>query len=767
MALLIFFSIGAALGVLYINDTTSELKRLVELYQVEELRRSLIINIQTVQSNLHTVNTPFAKELDSIVENVITLEQSAAKCSSCHHRRDLSDRIVIMQSIVQDYRKQLSYFLTTRANSKRLLRMKEGAVATGNQLITMAGQMSHSASASLDEKTENAMSNISDVKFILYATIAVTLIFSILVAMRLIQSVIRPVHALLDATRTISSGNYGSAITYTDKTEFGELASHFNSMSAAIREGYDKIKKEVMERRQTEDALRESEEKFRTFFEMSPIGIIIYPVHSSSPLNERLKFSTFNSAFHNLFGYSREELGNKSIAEITCHEDLRKNIRFSNELISGKRESYSMEKRYIHKNGRTIWGYLSVTALRSPAGEFPRIMTTVVDISERKKIEEEQLKTEKLESVGILAGGIAHDFNNMLTTIVNNISLAKMISKRGGNPDQDLSSAEDACHRAKSLTKQLLTFSKGGDPIKKAASIAELLKDSVRFVLSGSNVNCFFEIPDDLWSVEIDEGQINQVIMNLIINATQAMPDGGAIRIGAENVNAGRSTTLPLQGGAYIKISVQDQGIGISQEHIQKIFDPYFTTKQMGSGLGLSSAYSIIKNHNGFIDVESDTGAGSTFHVYLPALRGQRRVRREKEHAVIRGEGKILLMDDDKSILSTVGKTLIKIGYTVGRAKDGVEAIELYKQAMETDQPFDAVILDLTIREGMGGEEAMNELLRIDPEVKAIVSSGYSTDTIMANYREYGFNGVITKPYQVGQLSELLDNVISKTTEPL
>lgn len=759
-ALLLFFSVGTGLGVLYMTSTTAELKRLIELYQVEELRRSLIINIQTVQSNLLSVDTPFATDLDSIVLNVLSLEESANKCSSCHHPQKLADRIINMQSIMQDYEVALSYYLTSRANTSRLLQLKKDAVNTGNKLIEVTEHMSHSATTSLDEKTGAAMANISNVKIILFITVLVTLLLSILVAIRLIRSVTKPVNALVNATRMITSGEYGAAISYKDKTEFGELANHFNAMSTGIKDAYDSIQKEITERKQTEEALRQSEEKFRTFFEMSPTGIIIYPIESA-PLDRDLSFATFNPAFHNIFGYTREEISGLSISDLSHPEDMGKNLVLYKELLEGKSDGYRMEKRYITKNGSIIWGYINSTVLRDSQGSPSHIMTILVDITERKKIEEEQLRVQKLESVGVLAGGIAHDFNNIMTSIIGNIALAKMSSGIMKNTYEILADAEEACLRAKDLTAQLLTFSKGGAPVKKIVSIAKQLKNSARIVLRGSDINCEFFIPPDLWAIEVDEGQINQVFFNLIINARQAMPEGGTIRISAENVIIDKQCGLPLLNREYVKVTVKDQGIGIPKENIQKIFDPYFTTKQKGHGLGLSSTYAIIMNHDGYIEVDSAPDAGTTFHFYLPAIGRHGLIEPDKKPALINGEGKILLMDDDESILTTVRKTLVKIGYKVELARDGAQAVELYKKAMRSD-PFNVVIMDLTIREGMGGKEAVGKLLEIDPEARVIVSSGYSTDTVMANYKTHGFCSVITKPYQIETLSELLHDIIPR-----
>jgi len=261
------------------------------------------------------------------------------------------------------------------------------------------------------------------------------------------------------------------------------------------------------------------------------------------------------------------------------------------------------------------------------------------------------------------------------------------------------------------LTKQLLTFAKGGAPIKETASIIDLIKDSASFSLRGSKVGCEQSITDDLWSVEIDKGQISQVIQNLIINANQAMPDGGIIKIGSENVVIGENNPLPLPEGEYVKISIKDQGNGISEEHLHKIFDPYFTTKEKGSGLGLATCYSIIAKHNGHITVESEPGVGTTFFIYLPVSEKEVLVVKEiVEEKLFYGQGKILLMDDEQDVIDSAGQMLIQLGYEVEIVKNGAEAIELYKKAKESGQPFEAVILDLTVPGGMGGEDAIKKL---------------------------------------------------------
>ena len=382
--------------------------------------------------------------------------------------------------------------------------------------------------------------------------------------------------------------------------------------------------------------------------------------------------------------------------------------------------------------------------------------------AERKHLEEERLRVQKLESIVILAGGIAHDFNNVLTSILGNISLAEMYLRDEDSIDkisERLKEAKKASIKAKDLTQQLLTFSRGGAPIKKLISIGDIVRESASFTLRNSKVKCEFSIPDDLWLVEVDEGQMSPVISNLTINADQAMPDGGVIKVRAENVNLDEKYGLPLRPGAYVNISIEDQGVGIPKEHLQRIFNPYFTTKEKSSGLGLSTSYSIIKNHHGHIVVESQVEVGSTFHIYIPACPEKTLVK-DKEEKLSMGKGRILVMDDEEMIRETASEMLRSIGYEATTAVDGTEAIELYKRAKESSCPFDLVIMDLTIPGGMGGKKAIQKLIEIDPDIKAIVSSGYSNDSIMANFEKYGFSGVIAKPYRLNELSEVLNDVM-------
>jgi CheY-like chemotaxis protein/anti-sigma regulatory factor (Ser/Thr protein kinase) len=289
-----------------------------------------------------------------------------------------------------------------------------------------------------------------------------------------------------------------------------------------------------------------------------------------------------------------------------------------------------------------------------------------------------------------------------------------------------------------------------------------LLKESANLTLSGSNTLCEFTISEDIWSIEGDEGQLSQVFSNLLINADQAMPDGGIIKVRMENDLVAEDSNLPLTPGKYLKITIIDQGVGISHQYFDKIFDPYFSTKKRGSGLGLATAYSIIKNHSGHIQVESQVGVGSTFTVYLPAIEVEASIGGLETLELLRGHGRILVMDDEEMIREVIEKMLDRLGYQMEFAKDGSEAVEKFAVAKGMSQPFDAVIIDLTIPAGKGGQETIKELLEIDPQLKAIVSSGYSDDRIMADFRSYGFCAVIPKPYRISDLGEVLHNVISK-----
>ena len=348
----------------------------------------------------------------------------------------------------------------------------------------------------------------------------------------------------------------------------------------------------------------------------------------------------------------------------------------------------------------------------------------------------------KIESVGVLAGGIAHDFNNLLTGILGNISLAKMLL--GGAEARvaaRLTEAEHACQRATALTQQLLTFARGGAPIRHTVALHDVLHEFVTFALHGTTVRSDMSIPATLWPVDGDEGQLSQVLHNIVLNAVQAMPQGGTVQVRAENVAWTTSLPLPLQEGRYIKITVRDHGGGIPAAALPNIFDPYFTTKPSGRGLGLATAYAIVTKHDGHLTVESEEGIGTTFSLYLPASPQPLAAVPVAEAVPLGGSGRILVMDDDVVIRDLLREMLTSMGYTVAAACDGTEVLALFQRAQAEDHPFHAVILDNTIPGGMGGQDTITHLRALDPQVKALISSGYATDPVMADYAPYGFDG--------------------------
>ncbi len=378
------------------------------------------------------------------------------------------------------------------------------------------------------------------------------------------------------------------------------------------------------------------------------------------------------------------------------------------------------------------------------------------DVTSQRKLEDERLKAQKLESLGVLAGGIAHDFNNILTAVMGNVSLARMRAEPGSRQDRWLGEAESATERAKDLTLQLLTFSKGGAPLKRVIALEQVIRDSASLALRGTGVKWTFHGAPDLWSVDADAGQLVQVFNNLFINACQAMPGGGILTITAANVRVTAADALPLAPGNYLRITVADQGSGISPENLRKIFDPYFTTKEQGSGLGLAVTYSVIRNHGGHIFVESEAGIGTTFTLFLPAADTAAQVSEPAAEARWAGSGRVLLMDDEESVLQVGREMLTELGYQVTTARDGAAAVALFAQARDAGNPFTLVVLDLTIPGGMGGKEVIGHIRRLDPVVWAIVSSGYSNDPVMAEYVAHGFNAVVAKPYRVAELCRAL-----------
>ncbi len=382
------------------------------------------------------------------------------------------------------------------------------------------------------------------------------------------------------------------------------------------------------------------------------------------------------------------------------------------------------------------------------------------DVTERARLEGEILRASKLESVGILAGGIAHDFNNLLTVVMGNITLATLDSQAMASAGRWLQDAERGVMRARDLTQQLLTFARGGEPVRSAVRLPEVVKEAANFALHGSKVRCEFAIEEGLWTAEVDKGQIGQVVQNLVINAVQAMPEGGVMHIAMRNQHLADAAVPQLEEGNYLCITLSDTGEGIRPEHLARIFDPYFTTKHSGSGLGLATVYSIVRKHQGHIEVESEVGRGTRFRFWLPAVPDARPAAAEVAHAPDNLTGRVLFMDDEELIRAMADALLRRLGFEVTCVADGQEVLRVYAEALRTGLRFDLVIMDLTVPGGLGGQEAMIELHKLDPQVKGIVSSGYSSDPVMANYKTHGFSGRVAKPYRLTDFAKAIRSVL-------
>jgi len=522
------------------------------------------------------------------------------------------------------------------------------------------------------------------------------------------------------------------------------------------------IGEDISRRKLAEQALQESEKRYREFVEGTDDLV--------TRMNDKRRFIYVNHAAEKIFGINIEKLIGMSAFDFLHPEDRERTHTEFTKWIGDRLPSATIENRQVNRITGDFREMLWTINLNyDEKGHLTGINSIARDMTERKKIEDALLKAEKLNSLGTFAGGIAHDFNNLLSVILGNLSLMEDDIKPFIKTSNFLKEATKASLRARDLTTRLITFSKGGRPVKKVCSIGKLINDSVTTALSGSDVDYKLSLPDDLFPVAVDQEQMKQVIHNIVANASEAMAGEGAINVCCENVMIGEKETLPLKETKYVKLSIKDQGVGISEENLTKIFDPYFSTKEIGTekgtGLGLAVCNSIVEKHNGFITVESEPGVETTFFIYLPAsdkeIVSLKPVYKSVIEGPVTGSGRILFMDDEKMIRNFAVRMLSRIGYVTQVSKDGAEAIELYKTAKESGEPFDAVILDLTNQFGMGGKETIRKLIEIDPDVKGIVSTGYSNDPIVTDFRESGFRGVLTKPYSIDKLGKTLHEIIS------
>ncbi len=507
---------------------------------------------------------------------------------------------------------------------------------------------------------------------------------------------------------------------------------------------------DISERKKIRAALAESERRYQTLFESANYAIFL------------MKDGVFTDCNHKtlvMFRAERDEIVGQAPGDFSPlfqpdgRPSAEKAAEKINIVLKGKPQTFE----WLHQklDGTEFDAEVNLNRVELAAG--PHVLALVQDITWRKQAEEEMLKLRKLESVGVLAGGIAHDFNNLLTGIFGNIEMARMFLSSEHQASKFLELAGQSMESATGLTKQLLTFAKGGEPVKEVLLIAQFIVETARFSLRGSNVDLKLDIAPDLLPVEADKGQLGQVFTNLVINAQQSMPTGGTITLTAENVD--------LSGARFVKLCIQDEGVGIASQYLDRVFDPYFSTKQHGSGLGLASVHSIITKHGGTIKVDSILDQGTTFTIHLPAAAGNVEDCAINEDAPVASAAtesalRVLVMDDEEIIREVVGAMLETLGHKISYAVHGQEAIEKYQQTRRDGFPYAVVIMDLTIPGGMGGQAAAAEILKLDPDATLIVSSGYSTDPVMARYKDYGFSGRIVKPFHFTELQAVIQQVL-------
>ncbi len=538
-----------------------------------------------------------------------------------------------------------------------------------------------------------------------------------------------------------------------------ELEQRVEERTLELEQRNEQLQFEIQERILTESDLAAQKEYLSVTLRSIGDGVIT--------VNEHGHIVFLNKAAEVITGWNQEDAETKKLTEVfpikhleqqyaSCHfpDSVSEIDSRRVELVSLSGASHVLSENrsaILDCNGKTL-GYVIVFR----------------DITEKEILEEELFKSKKLESVSLLASGLAHDFNNLLTGIITNLFMAKTALSINSETYNLVTNAEKAAFRASSLTKQLLSFARDSTiPNREVSSLKELIEESVGFYLSGSKCDYRLNLDEQLYMVEIDRGQIDQVLNNIIVNADQSMPNGGTITVGAQNVELHRNANIPLKPGKYVCITVSDAGKGIPHENIHRIFDPYFTTRQQGNGLGLSSAYSIVLKHNGYITVYSDLSKGSTFYIYLPASERILIDDSVSMEETWQGKGKILVLDDDDIIRRSTERLLSHLGYKVFMANEGEEALRLYSAAIENQTPFDAAILDLTIPGGKGAQEIIGELCQLDPHTKAIVSSGYSDDPVMLNFLSFGFCAAISKPYNIEELSSLLKRVLFEPDKPI
>jgi PAS domain S-box-containing protein len=504
-----------------------------------------------------------------------------------------------------------------------------------------------------------------------------------------------------------------------------------------------RLQEDISKRIKAEKALREREELYRRLVETSPDAIIVCAPGGGIVMA--------NSAAATLFALrTPEDLMGMSYTELIAPSE-REAIGAKWGSLSETNPLLTVECRFVRSDSSSFLAE-SRTVVVGDASAPAGTLSIIRDITDRRRREEEVFRAQKLESLGILAGGIAHDFNNVLTGIVSNLALVRTGLDSQPDLQQAIADAEEAALRATGLTKQLLTFAKGGEPIRAPEPIRELLEGAVRFCLSGSRIKYTIDAPHEVLPVLVDRGQIDQVLNNVLINAVQAMGGEGAVSIAVRNQRVAPLETGQLAPGEYVRVRIRDSGPGIPVEHFNRVFDPYYTTKRDGIGLGLTTVYSIVRRHGGAVWCESRPGEGATFTFLLPATREAVLPKTPRGNGKLRPGIRVLVMDDDRTVRMVMERLLRGAGCSTTITTNSAEAVRVYQAALDKGEPFEAVLLDLTIPGDEGGQATLQKLKELDPSVSAAVVSGYSNDPIMSDYQAHGFKAMLAKPFRVSEL---------------
>jgi PAS domain S-box-containing protein len=546
------------------------------------------------------------------------------------------------------------------------------------------------------------------------------------------------------------------------ETELGRHRQHLEELvegrTDELKRSNENLLQEINERGRVEDKLKKTQASLNRAQQIARLGNWDWDIVAGE--------FWLSDETCRIFGLDREVFGATYEAFMdNIHPDDKKRVIGSFERSLQDGIPLNLNHRIVLPDGRERIVHEQAELSFDEAGKPVRLLGTVQDVTERRQMEEAVQRSRNLESLGVLAGGLAHDFNNLLAAVLGNIELVKDDIEPDTESQEMLTHAEEACIRARNLTAQLLTFSKGGEPLKEITRIDKLIRNTSEFMLSGSNVRCVYDIAENLNPVKVDRRQMEQVFQNLLMNAKDSMAEGGTIRLQAENFREDGHDTIPLNQGEYVKILVEDEGPGITEDILPRVFEPYFSTKQRGErkgiGLGLAICHSVVTKHGGHISAQSKLNKGTSFKIYLPAAAQESeeyKERSKREKPPFDREARILLMEDEEALIRVGEKILSRMGHRVDSARHGSEAVELYIKSKEGGEAYDLVILDLTIRGGMGGQKTIRKLIEIDPDVKAIVASGYANDPVMANYEKYGFKAAIAKPFTIAKFRKVMRN---------